>query len=555
MKNIQNVIDKLVNKVLAEQVTSRIENISSKIISEAEGKGCAESEGGSGCIKKRGSEWIILNNKKGGVWRDGFKSEKDAKDALSAFHANEGEMKETEDRGDFDGRKSKVVGVYSNIKKQRMEEDEVEEGNAFSAARAEAIKNGKKQFEVDGKTYPVEGEEELSEDWNDAFLSIGDEPWFNRRDMKYDGDFDFDYDEEDIDSYDDLMDMFGDKQMWFEPEGTNTLSIRDNGRKMFDMYKEKHGQPFKLRKRRMEMEEEKHVCNECGMNEEMCECGGMYNEELKGNQSKIDKNKNNKIDAEDFKMLRKQKGEKPRTPAGFEHGEIVSGYVKESKNRTLQLTEDEMIELIERIVMEQKAEGLKKTEKVLNQSKKENDSAIKAVTKKLKDYVKDGSEEPYTPEAKHFPQGNGEMKKTDKMMYTASDAVEEYIDQIARSGGMENLTYDEIKPNEEWVEMNIEGSSKTGNSQEYANAVPTDANKKVNDRRKKNYLAKLKAQSYNKAPQPVYDLAGKSTHNDAMSAPDALMAKLESTDEKSKTKINEEIQKMLNLSSYNKKTQ
>ena len=33
------------------------------------------------------------------------------------------------------------------------------------------------------------------------------------------------------------------------------------------------------------------------------------------------------------------------------------------------------------------------------------------------------------------------------------------------------------------------------------------------------------------------------------------MAKLESTDEKSKTKINEEIQKMLNLSSYNKKTQ
>jgi len=440
MKNIQNVIDKLVNKVLAEQVTSRIENISSKIISEAEGKGCAESEGGSGCIKKRGNEWIILNNKKGGVWRDGFKSEKDAKDALDAFHANEGEMKE----------------------------NEVEEGNAFSAARAEAIKNGKDSFEVDGKTYPVEGEEELSEDW---------------------------------------------------------------------------------------MEEEKHVCNECGMNEEMCECGGMYNEELKGNQSKIDKNKNNKIDAEDFKMLRKQKGEKPRTPAGFEHGEIVSGYVKESKNRTLQLTEDEMIELIERIVMEQKAEGLKKTEKVLNQSKKENDSAIKAVTKKLKDYVKDGSEEPYTPEAKHFPQGNGEMKKTDKMMYTASDAVEEYIDQIARSGGMENLTYDEIKPNEEWVEMNIEGSSKTGNSQEYANAVPTDANKKVNDRRKKNYLAKLKAQSYNKAPQPVYDLAGKSTHNDAMSAPDALMAKLESTDEKSKTKINEEIQKMLNLSSYNKKTQ
>ena len=52
------------------------------------GKGCAESEVGSGCIKKRGGEYIILNNKKGGVWRSGFKSESEAKKALAAYHAN-----------------------------------------------------------------------------------------------------------------------------------------------------------------------------------------------------------------------------------------------------------------------------------------------------------------------------------------------------------------------------------------------------------------------------------------------------------------------------------
>ncbi len=52
------------------------------------GKGCAESEGGSGCIKKRGNEYVILNNKKGGVWRSGFKSEAEAKKALAAYHAN-----------------------------------------------------------------------------------------------------------------------------------------------------------------------------------------------------------------------------------------------------------------------------------------------------------------------------------------------------------------------------------------------------------------------------------------------------------------------------------
>ena len=52
------------------------------------GKGCAESEGGSGCIVKRGGEYVILNNKKGGVWRDGFASRAEAEKALAAYHAN-----------------------------------------------------------------------------------------------------------------------------------------------------------------------------------------------------------------------------------------------------------------------------------------------------------------------------------------------------------------------------------------------------------------------------------------------------------------------------------
>ncbi|MFN9956711.1 MAG: hypothetical protein ACK55I_26725, partial [bacterium] len=100
------------------------------------------------------------------------------------------------------------------------------------------------------------------------------------------------------------------------------------------------------------------------------------NEELKGNQDKIDKNKNGKIDAEDFKMLRIDKKEKPRTPAGFEHGEIVSGYMKESKKKTIQLTEDEVIELIQRMVMEEKEQNsIKITNKNLKDSKKENDES------------------------------------------------------------------------------------------------------------------------------------------------------------------------------------
>jgi hypothetical protein len=90
------------------------------------------------------------------------------------------------------------------------------------------------------------------EDYDDMFLSIGDEPWFNRGDRKYEGDFDFEYDEEDIDSYDDLMSKYGKKQKWFAPERSDAreFGMTGDGRRMFDMYREKYGQPFKLRKRR-----------------------------------------------------------------------------------------------------------------------------------------------------------------------------------------------------------------------------------------------------------------------------------------------------------------
>ena len=92
------------------------------------------------------------------------------------------------------------------------------------------------------------------------------------------------------------------------------------------------------------------------------------------------------------------------------------------------------------------------------------------------------------------------------------------------------------------------GSSETGNSQEYANAVATDANEKVNKRRELDILNKLKKQSYEKAPQPVYDLAGEKTHSDIMDLG-------ESKEGKNKTKINEDLERMKKLISHNFKTQ
>ncbi len=58
-------------------------------LNEAEGKGCAESEGGPGCIKKKNDQWVIMNNKKGGIWRK-CDSKAHCEEILDAFHASKG---------------------------------------------------------------------------------------------------------------------------------------------------------------------------------------------------------------------------------------------------------------------------------------------------------------------------------------------------------------------------------------------------------------------------------------------------------------------------------
>ena len=266
------------------------------------------------------------------------------------------------------------------------------------------------------------------------------------------------------------------------------------------------------------------------------------NERLRGRQRNIDKNKNNKIDAEDFKMLRK-------------------GETKEGK-KSVKLSESEMIDLIEKLVREEKAseqqtkniksagkpKGLAKYEQIHTKDGKENNEYLKSVTKKMKDYLKDGSKGDFDMNPKMFPKGNGELAKMEKKAYIPSTAVEDYIDNFT-AAALENLDYDEIQPNEEWVTDNIEGSSRTGNNPEWANTGESDVNKKRNKIRKDNMLAKIKRKAYNKSPQPVVsDNAGEDKGS-------AIMAKLESTEPKQSKQINEEFDRMKSLMGYNQKTQ
>ena len=149
-----------------------------------------------------------------------------------------------------------------------------------------------------------------------------------------------------------------------------------------------------------------------------------------------------------------------------------------------------------------KHKGTATYEKAHKGSGKENDDYIKSVTKKMKDYLKYGSKGEYNTNPDIFPKGNGELSKMKKKAYVPPDAVQDFTDNLT-AAGQENLDYDEIRPSEDWVSSNIEGSSITGNNPKWANTGKSDVNKKRNKIRKDNMLAKIKRKAYNKAPQPV----------------------------------------------------
>jgi hypothetical protein len=258
--------------------------------------------------------------------------------------------------------------------------------------------------------------------------------------------------------------------------------------------------------------------------------------------------------------------------------------VKENRKSSLKLTEDELIDLIEQIVLEQSVkdkdeksnisnkspEGLKKTDKVLGLNKKENDDYAKEVIKKMKDYMKDmvSGDGGYDENPDDFPQSNYDMEKDHKeKKYHPSDAVEEYIEAFAYPG-MTNLVYDEIKPDDEMIEKQIKGDSKNGNA-----VTGTDGkalgnvskrSEKVGERFKKNfdenlYGAEQMNVSYKRQPQPV-DIAGEKRETGGLkkgstAKAQKIMNQLESKEDKKSKIISEEMEKMKNLIGYNRKTQ
>ena len=337
--------------------------------------------------------------------------------------------------------------------------------------------------------------------------------------------------------------------------------------------KTKKGEKFKLGNKeymdRSSLEEE--PIYEFEVNEsDVCECGGL---KMEGECSECGMKESNLLEFEDegyedlsvyeteleedmYDNMEKtsdfwNKGEKTFRTKMYEY-EIFN----DKLGRTVRLSEEQVVNLIETLSEEKlkpskKTRGYSEYERSFDKSGKENQDYYKEVSKKMKDYMKDGSKESFTMEPKHFPMGNGEIEEMDKMAYVPSDSVAEYVENFT-AAALENIDYDEFEPNKEWVEDNIVGSSRTGNNPKWGNSVETPTNKRRNEIREKNLLGQLKKKAYNKSPQPIVkDRPGSDDASD-------LLNKVESGEKRStkkSKKINEDLERIGNLISYGRKTQ
>jgi hypothetical protein len=500
MSNFKINIDKLVSKILNEEIENKAKQISEKL-EEGEWTEIEVDEQLKGNQKK-----IDVAPPKGKITAADFKKLRDKKEVDEFYFSDEEEDEEDDSYFDFDGddsedeememdrdkfhvtRKPKMMGSFDD---EYVGEAETEEGNAFTDKLRKTPKGGK--FTLGGKEYTDNSN--IDEEKN--------EKWIQKTDMEKGA----------------LHKKLG------VPEGEN-IPVS------------------KLKSLKKELMK-------------------------KGEGDK-------KLSVADSKLLKQV------------NLALTLKKVNESKKSSLKLTENELIDLIEEIVMEQSVkdidekaniskkspEGLKKTEKVLGLNKQENDDYAKEVIKKMKDYMKDmfSGEKSYEENPDDFPQSNYDMEKEhNEMKYHPSDAVEEYIEAFAYPG-MTNLVYDEIKPDDEMITKQIKGDSKNGNAitskDGKALGNVSKRSEKVGERFKKNfddnlYGAEQMEVSYNRQPQPV-DVAGskkqagslKSIKSTSAAKANKIMSQLESTEEAKATKIiNEDLQKMKNLISYNRKTQ
>jgi hypothetical protein len=313
-----------------------------------------------------------------------------------------------------------------------------------------------------------------------------------------------------------------------------------------------------------------NVCPKCG--KQVCECGDMKEEVseeeleeiLRGNQKKIDANHNGKIDGQDFKILRKEKDMNEDKQMCSECGGMLNEegmcnecgkMMYESKKKTIKLKESELVNLIKKMVTESmKGEpgtpgipGIINTNRAQKGSKKENDDAMAEVDKKMKDYLNfDGNDN------SEFPHQNG-MKTKKAAIVNTKEQDEETNKNFA---GLQNLDYD-LEPSEQFkkrMKMSLMGDALMGN------APATEAPKiKPSNGADKGKPAKEKQGNLIPTPETAKNFETQMKDREKDKKNRVLYPKEPVPVNESKVSftnvLTEEINKMKNLSGYNKKTQ
>jgi hypothetical protein len=338
-------------------------------------------------------------------------------------------------------------------------------------------------------------------------------------------------------SQDDMLDKLDEMNDQLEEEDNNMqnqepmegnafsaalIKAKENGDKTFTVDGEEHDvEECWSQMEEEEIKEEEEECQECW--------GKSMEEELVGGQKKLDKNRNGKIDKKDFEILNGQDKEvKEGTceKCGKEVCECGSG-MYESKKKTLRLTESELTGLISKMVNES-VPGIEVTKKSHKESGKENSSHLSDVDKKMKDYLSiPGNNN------NEFPIQN---KKGDSVKVNPTSKEDETIAD-ERGRGLENLEY-QHEPSSQFkdrLKKAIEGHPSMGNSQDYANVVKTDLPKKLEKEVKRKSEEKKEEPRYKKEAQPTKTMSEAQVRKSNI--------------------LEEEIKKMKNLLSYNKKTQ
>jgi hypothetical protein len=570
MDKFQKHIDNLITKILNEEIENKVQRIT-----EEKGE-WQEIEVGE---ELKGGQKKIDMNKNNKIDAEDFK-------LLRKKKAKKHEV----DEFFFDD-----VSTPGNYEGDEEEEEEAEE---LSQNEPTYVGRGLEDNKMKAKMK------------NKIFGSFSDDMgWYDERDRQHKGDFDFDYDEEEYDDFEPMFKKFGDKTAWFAPG--------DEGKKFFDMYKEKYG-PMKVRimkdlgeeaeteegnafsgalakakesgRDSFEVDGKKYQVKESKETKEKKEKKWIQKTDMKKGalHKKLDVPQDEKIPQSKLKSLKKElmdkaKGDKKLTAADSKLLKQVNlaltlKGIKESETK-LVFSENELIDFIEQIVLEQKdkksnisekePEGLKKTNVALKASKKENEDYAKEVVKKMKDYLKTGSNGEFKESPQEFPGSNYDLSgmKAKTKKYHPSQAVDEYIEAFAYPG-QTNIVYDEIKPEDEKIEMYLKGNSKTGNAvtdkdgKALGNVVPSEVGERFFKNYKDNlYGAEQQQASYKRVDQPV-DIAGetkakgnlKTKKTSAQKSAD-IFNQLESTQEKKSKVISEEMNKMKNLISYNRKTQ